>query len=49
MAKKMKEGVDSVEGVDGFLYQVPETLSKNALTMMKALPKDESISTIRAG
>ncbi|KAG0569861.1 hypothetical protein KC19_6G121500 [Ceratodon purpureus] len=48
MAKKMKEGVDSVEGVEGFLYQVPETLPENVLSMMKAPPKDESIPTITA-
>jgi NAD(P)H dehydrogenase (quinone) len=47
LAKKMKEGVDSVEGVEGFLYQVPETLPAEVLMKMNAL-KDTSIPTITA-
>lgn len=46
LAKKVKEGVDSVEGVEGFLFQVPETLPADVLTKMGAPPKDESIPTI---
>lgn len=48
LAKKVKEGVDSVEGVEGFLYQVAETLPADVLTKMGAPPKDESIPTINA-
>ncbi|KAG0564838.1 hypothetical protein KC19_8G144200 [Ceratodon purpureus] len=48
MAKKMKEGVDSVEGVEAFLFQVPETLPSDVLTKMSAPPKDEFIPTITA-
>jgi len=48
LAKKVKEGVDSVEGVEGILYQVPETLSTDILGKMSAPPKDESIPIIKA-
>eukprot|EP00249_Psilotum_nudum_P016544 c25876_g1_i2 orf=420-1193(-) len=48
LAKKMKEGVDSVEGVQGCLFRVPETLSCDVLERMQARPKDESIPVISA-
>ncbi|XP_024359128.1 probable NAD(P)H dehydrogenase (quinone) FQR1-like 1 [Physcomitrium patens] len=48
LAKKMKEGVDSVEGVEAILYQVPETLPADVLTKMSAPPKDEAIPVITA-
>lgn len=35
LAKKIKQGVDSVPGVVGELYRVPETLSKEALEQMR--------------
>ncbi|KAG6542809.1 hypothetical protein Mapa_015713 [Marchantia paleacea] len=48
LAKKVKEGVDSVEGVEGHIFQVPETLNTEILEQMKAPPKDTSIPTISA-
>lgn len=48
MAKKVKEGVDSVKGVHGHLFQVPETLSEDVLEKMKAPAKDTTIPTIYA-
>lgn len=48
LAKKMKEGVDSVQGCEGCLFQVPETLSDEVLTKMGAPAKDNSIPTIKA-
>ncbi|KAL2632441.1 hypothetical protein R1flu_017127 [Riccia fluitans] len=48
LAKKIKEGVDSVEGVEGHLFQVPETLDAETLEQMKAPSKDPSIPTITA-
>lgn len=46
LAKRMKKGVDSVDGVEGVLYRVPETLSPEILAHMKASPKDDSIPEI---
>ncbi|XP_058777886.1 probable NAD(P)H dehydrogenase (quinone) FQR1-like 2 [Vicia villosa] len=46
LAKRLKQGVDAVEGVEGVLYRVPETLSIEVLNQMKALPKDETIPVI---
>lgn len=48
LAKKVKEGVDTVEGVQGYLYQVPETLSEDVLIKMSAPPKDPSVPIISA-
>lgn len=48
LAKRMKKGVDSVEGVEGFLYRVPETLTNEVLEHMKAPPKDVAIPEITA-
>lgn len=48
LAKKIKEGVDSVEGVEGHLFRVAETLSSDVLEKMKAPPKDEGIPIISA-
>lgn len=41
LAKAMKEGVDSVEGCEGVLYQVPETLPEDVLAKMHAPPKPD--------
>lgn len=41
MAKAVKEGVDKVEGCEGLLYQVPETLPKEVLQKMHAPPKPD--------
>ncbi|CAM6025199.1 unnamed protein product [Sphagnum balticum] len=46
LAKKVKEGADSVEGVEAVLYQVPETLSPEVLEKMSAPAKDNSIPII---
>jgi len=48
LAKKMKEGIDVIEGVEGTLYRVPEILSAQVLEQMRAPPKDESIPVITA-
>lgn len=46
LARRMKKGVDAVEGVEGVLFRVPETLSPEVLAHMKAPPKDDSIPEI---
>lgn len=46
LARRMKKGVDSVEGVEGLLFRVPETLSPDVLEQMKAPSKDDSIPEI---
>lgn len=46
LAKAMKEGIDSVEGVEGVLYQVAETLPAEVLEKMHAAPKDDSIPVV---
>lgn len=46
LAKKIKSGVDSVEGVEAVLFRVPETLSDDVLVKMKAGEKDDNIAEI---
>ncbi|CAI5992986.1 unnamed protein product [Closterium sp. NIES-65] len=46
MAHKVKEGVDSVDGAQGFLFQVPETLSDAVLAKMGAPSKPLDIPEI---
>lgn len=46
LAKRIKQGVDAIEGVEGVLYRVPETLSNEVLNTMKAPVKDETIPVI---
>ncbi|KAK1311123.1 hypothetical protein QJS10_CPA08g00103 [Acorus calamus] len=41
LARRMKAGVDGIDGVEGVLYRVPETLSAEVLDLMKAPEKDE--------
>lgn len=41
MAEAIKEGVDSVEGAEGVLYQVAETLPAEVLEKMHAPPKSD--------
>ncbi|KAK9942375.1 hypothetical protein M0R45_008044 [Rubus argutus] len=41
MAKRIKKGVDSTDGVEGVLYRVPETLSSEVLEQMKVPKKDD--------
>ncbi|XP_010432140.1 PREDICTED: probable NAD(P)H dehydrogenase (quinone) FQR1-like 2 [Camelina sativa] len=48
LAKRMKKGVDSVEGVEATLYRVPETLSQEVVDQMKAPAKDFEIPEITA-
>ncbi|GLJ18072.1 hypothetical protein SUGI_0318840 [Cryptomeria japonica] len=48
LAKKMKGGVDAIEGVEGVLFRVPEILSAEVLEQMRAPLKDESIPVINA-
>ncbi|KAF8405178.1 hypothetical protein HHK36_010078 [Tetracentron sinense] len=48
LARRMKRGVDGIEGVKGILYRVPETLSPEVLEQMKAPPKDDEIPVISA-
>lgn len=50
LARRMKKGVDSMDGVEGFLYRVPETLSTEVLDQMKVPQKDDdSVPLISAG
>jgi NAD(P)H dehydrogenase (quinone) len=46
MAAAVKKGVDSVEGVEGILYQVAETLPAEVLGKMHAPPKDADVPVI---
>lgn len=39
LARSLKKGVDSVDGVEGVLYRVVETLPKDVLELMKAPEK----------
>lgn len=48
LAKRIKAGVDSVEGIEGHLYRVEETLPPHVLDKMKAPPKDKSVPIISA-
>jgi len=41
MAQKVKEGVDAIEGCEGVLYQVAETLPAEVLEKMHAPPKPD--------
>ncbi|XP_057809552.1 probable NAD(P)H dehydrogenase (quinone) FQR1-like 2 [Salvia miltiorrhiza] len=46
LARRMKQGADSVPGVEAVLYRVPETLTDEVLAKMRAPPKDDSIPEI---
>ncbi|KAL6587997.1 hypothetical protein OROMI_000975 [Orobanche minor] len=46
LARRMKRGADSVDGVEAVLYRVPETLTDEALGKMRAPQKDSSIPVI---
>ncbi|XP_059282756.1 probable NAD(P)H dehydrogenase (quinone) FQR1-like 2 [Lycium ferocissimum] len=46
LAKMMKKGIETVDGVEGVLYRVPETLPEDVLVQMQAPPKDDSIPEI---
>ncbi|KAK8930720.1 hypothetical protein KSP39_PZI016809 [Platanthera zijinensis] len=49
LARRIKKGVDGIDGIEGFLYRVPETLPQEVLEMMKAPPKGDDIPLITAG
>ncbi|CAN4123598.1 unnamed protein product [Withania somnifera] len=46
LARRMKKGVDAVDGVEAVLYRAPETLSEEVLVQMRAPVKDDSIPEI---
>ncbi|CAA2966571.1 probable NAD(P)H dehydrogenase (quinone) FQR1-like 2 [Olea europaea var. sylvestris] len=46
LARRMKMGVDAVDGVEAELFRVPETLPDDVLAQMRAPPKDDSIPVI---
>ncbi|KAL0912239.1 hypothetical protein M5K25_018201 [Dendrobium thyrsiflorum] len=48
LARRIKKGVDGIDGVEGFLYRVPETLPHEVLEMMQVPPKNEDIPVITA-
>ncbi|OVA18661.1 NADPH-dependent FMN reductase [Macleaya cordata] len=48
MARRMKKGVDGIDGVEAILYRVPETLSPEVLEQMKVPPVDDEIPVISA-
>lgn len=46
LAKRMKVGVDGVDGVEAVIYRVPETLPAEVLEQMKAPEKDPGVKEI---
>lgn len=48
LARSLKKGVDSIEGVEGVLYRVVETLPNEVLQLMKAPEKDDEVPLISA-
>ncbi|XVF01438.1 hypothetical protein REPUB_Repub04eG0089200 [Reevesia pubescens] len=46
LAKRMKKGVDSIDGVEGFLYRVPETLPMDVLEQMRVPQKEDDLPVI---
>ncbi|XP_020105158.1 probable NAD(P)H dehydrogenase (quinone) FQR1-like 2 [Ananas comosus] len=48
LARRMKKGAESIEGVEAALYRVAETLPAEVLEQMKAPPKDPQIPVITA-
>lgn len=49
LARSLKKGADSVDGVEGVLYRVVETLPKDVLELMKAPEKvDDGVPLISA-
>uniref|UniRef100_A0A7N0T489 NAD(P)H dehydrogenase (quinone) n=1 Tax=Kalanchoe fedtschenkoi TaxID=63787 RepID=A0A7N0T489_KALFE len=43
LARRIKKGVDSIEGVEGAMYRVPETLSKEVLAAMEVPAKGSDV------
>ncbi|KAL4279463.1 hypothetical protein GQ457_03G004180 [Hibiscus cannabinus] len=48
LARRIKRGVDSVDGVEGCLYRVPETLSADVLEQMKVPEKADELPVVSA-
>lgn len=48
LARRMKKGTDGIEGVEGVLYRVPETLETEVLDQMRVPHKDDRIPVISA-
>ncbi|PKA52279.1 hypothetical protein AXF42_Ash010175 [Apostasia shenzhenica] len=48
LARRMKKGVEGIDGVEGLLYRVPETLPLEVLEMMKAPAKAEDVPLVSA-
>lgn len=46
LAREIKKGVDSIDGVQGVLYRVPETLPPETLVQMKVAVKSNEIPVI---
>ncbi|GMP31678.1 hypothetical protein CsSME_00005801 [Camellia sinensis var. sinensis] len=46
LARRLKRGVDGVDGVEAVLFRVPETLPPDVLEQMRAPPKDDDIPEI---
>lgn len=48
MARRIKKGVDSIDGVEGVLYRVPETLTSEVLEQMRVPQRDVEVPVISA-
>ncbi|GAV88317.1 FMN_red domain-containing protein [Cephalotus follicularis] len=48
LARRIKKGVDSIDGVEGFLYRVPETLPRDVLDQMRVPQKGNEVPVIGA-
>lgn len=46
LARNIKKGVEEIDGVEGVLFRVPETLSPETLSAMKVPTKDDEITEI---
>ncbi|TMW90077.1 hypothetical protein EJD97_016223 [Solanum chilense] len=46
LAKRIKKGIETVEGVEGILYRAPETISEDVLLKIQAPLKDDMIPEI---
>lgn len=46
LARRVKKGVDSIDGIEGVLYRVPETMSNEVLEQMRVPPKEADVPVI---
>ncbi|XP_015069361.1 probable NAD(P)H dehydrogenase (quinone) FQR1-like 2 [Solanum pennellii] len=46
LARRIKKGIETVEGVEGILYRAPETISEDVLLKIQAPLKDDTIPVI---